>query len=48
LDGKVGQDRHRKIFFSEALFDQLQSRHGIVRGKADFGDEKDEEKRSYT
>jgi hypothetical protein len=48
LDGKVGQDCHRKIFFPEALFNQLQSRCGIVRGKADFGDEKDEEKGSYT
>jgi len=39
LDGKVGQDRHREILFSESLFDHFKRRRGVVGRKADLGDE---------
>jgi len=44
LDGEIKQDRHRKILFPEALFNHFQGRSSLVRGKADFGEEMDNEK----
>jgi len=48
LDGKVGQDRHREILFSESLFDIFKRRRGVVGRKADLGDEMEEQEGSDT